>query len=131
MKAPNGWISHDLYIWNELDRLVAGEAAHHSDRFGTREAVRRPVITPLPFARILRIWNCGFGGQPVTRAADQNKMERIHLGKTARFAPADTVLRIRTTVGQECHFGPASPPLTAEFVPLEIREGWLKLNSSE
>jgi hypothetical protein len=20
MKAPNGWISHDLYIWNELDR---------------------------------------------------------------------------------------------------------------
>ena len=20
MKAPNGWISRDLYIWNELDR---------------------------------------------------------------------------------------------------------------
>ena len=41
MKAPNGWISHDLFIWNELDRrgfvskgfvLEIPDLRHGSDR---------------------------------------------------------------------------------------------------
>ena len=52
MKAPNGWISHDLYIWNELDRrgfvskgfvLDIPDLRHGSDHAldGLHESVRQ------------------------------------------------------------------------------------------
>ena len=56
MKAPNGWISHDLYIWNELDRrgfvskgfvLEIRDLRHGSDRAvdGFYESVRQFLHT--------------------------------------------------------------------------------------
>ena len=56
MKAPNGWISHDLFIWNELDRrgfvskgfvLEIPDLRHGSDRAldGFYESVRQFLHT--------------------------------------------------------------------------------------
>ena len=56
MKAPNGWISHDLYIWNELDRrgfvskgfvLEIPDLRHGSERAldGFYESVRQFLHT--------------------------------------------------------------------------------------
>ena len=56
MKAPNGWISRDLYIWNELDRrgfvskgfvLEIPDLRHGSDHAlgGFHETVRRFLHT--------------------------------------------------------------------------------------
>ena len=56
MKAPNGWISHDLYIWNELDRrgfvskgfvLEIPDLRHGSDNAldGFYESVRQFLHT--------------------------------------------------------------------------------------
>jgi hypothetical protein len=68
MKAPIGWISHDLYIWNELDRrgfvskgfvLEIPDLRHGSDRAldGFYESVRQFLHTLEEFTRAQFRWS--------------------------------------------------------------------------
>jgi hypothetical protein len=70
MKAPNGWISHDLYIWNELDRrgfvskgfvLEIPDLRHGSDRAldGFHESVRQFLHTLEESTRAQLRWSVG------------------------------------------------------------------------
>jgi hypothetical protein len=53
MKAPNGWISHDLLIWNELDRRGFVAAGFVLDVPDLRHASERSDC--FTFAKIISI----------------------------------------------------------------------------
>ena len=104
MKAPNGWISHDLFVWNELDRrgfvskgfvLEIPDLRHGSERAldGFYESVRQFLHTLEESTRAQFRWSADSDYREELLAYNATTEERCDPGSWAamtrneRFTP--------------------------------------------